>query len=124
VDGFSLGRSKVVRAVSWFRSSEQPFVLEPRRGQNGPSLREFSDVIQRKKLDHTGAFDYFWADGANKFVLKPPAKIRGGFPLRNGSRVSAMVLRGEAWRPSFQELYQSAKPPADSRSKSSLHWAN
>jgi hypothetical protein len=75
--GFSLERSKVVRAVSWFRSSEQPFVLEPRRWQNGPSLREFSDVIQRKKLDHTGGFDYFWADGASKFVLEPLANRSG-----------------------------------------------
>jgi hypothetical protein len=30
------------------------------------SPRDFSEVIQRKELDHTGAFDYFWVmDPAN-----------------------------------------------------------
>jgi hypothetical protein len=41
------------------------------------SPREFFDVIQRKKLDHTGAFDYFWGDGARKFILYQLANRSG-----------------------------------------------
>jgi hypothetical protein len=81
------------------------------------SLRDFFDVIQRKKLDHTGAFDYFWGDGASKFVL-------GSWPTDQVYACPAMVLGGEAWRASLQELYQSTRPPPISRSESAMRWAN